>query len=205
MAALTLAAMDAAIHGWIVAATGLPAGQVTELEDGGQPITARPFIAIRTGPHVHDGHHTQGSIEETLNRQEVLDGSANGTDETASLGTVLPLWRHRETTVELQAFGDGAGALLTAVQDSIGKPTFRGRFRDWAFSPVDDGTITDLTGLIGSSKQWEERAGLSLRVRSIAAVDDDPGLIETVTLTPTYARGHGDPAPLTTPPFTIGD
>ena len=202
---LTLRALDDAVHAWIVAATALPARQVVFVQQNAPHVTARPLVTIQTGPHVYDDHHTQGPIEETLSREDVLAQSNNGADETASLGSWIPLWRHRETTVALQAFGDGAGDLLTAISDSIGRPTFRPRFQDWDFSAIDDGPAQDLTGLIGSSKQWETRAGLSLRVRSIAAVDDDPGLIETVRATPTYARGHGDPAPAVLPQITFGD
>jgi len=180
----TLSELAQAAHLWVESAAGhtaIFAEQNGERPEGG-------FLTLRFGPHVYPG------MDETL-RFEVT-GPAAG----ESLGTELTLAKTRQSTLAIQSFGLSPD-VLERVRDSIKKSTFRGFFQ--LFAPYRYGEIVNITALLGTKREFEERYQLDVMLRSPSLTTDDPGVITSVELEPTYSRHHGDPAPVTARPITI--
>lgn len=91
---------------------------------------------------------------------------------------VLTITGNREFTLELQAYGAGAFALLTAIDSAVEKPSVLAGLREDGIVYVDSEPVQNLTYLIET--RYRERAALDIRFRTAETQTDDVGYFDHV-------------------------
>ena len=122
---------------------------------------ARPFVLLRT------------LSERGTENEEYRPVRSDGTAEVRSPAT---------ETIELQAYGNGANALLHDLRQRLRWETTTDRMEAAAISIGTRGAVQSISALLGTAA-WEERALMEIGVMSMQSSLDPVGLIETVNTT----------------------
>jgi len=100
---------------------------------------------------------------------------------TATLGQV-EVKGTQEATLEVQYFGTDAEQKLIELNQALSRPTIVDRCFGAGVAFFDAQNVQDLTALLDATN-YEERASIDLSVRFMLSVIDEPGYINTVTIT----------------------
>lgn len=95
----------------------------------------------------------------------------NGDGTSVNVGT-------RELMVSVQAYGSGARQEAETIRDSLSKVTVRDTLAAARLYWVDSEPVQNISSLLPT--QFEERAGLDVRMRTWSDTTDVPGWIETI-------------------------
>lgn len=138
------------------------------------PKPANPYISLNLSP------------ERDLGNELRRRGDGSG---------ILDVIGRKETTLSVNAFGNGSTEKMNALWLSLCRPTIVDRclIKKVAFVRAED--VQDLTQLI-DGRSWEERANRDLIVTYSTSTTDDPGYITTVNLPGEFGE------PTITPPET---
>lgn len=115
-----------------------------------------------------------------------------GMDEVLVVGSgELLVQGHRAVTLEVEWYGAGAMDGLTALEQSLYRPTVIDRCVAGGVAFFDAQEVQELTGLL-DGKFWEERASIDFSLRFTRSTADSPGYIETVTINDTIQIEGGN-------------
>lgn len=160
---LPIDAIKAALLAWVQDAS---TGFKILFADQNRPAPGTPHIVINTA---------------LTSRRIGLDDEAIWDADDA----VSTLAAHRRVSVSLQAFGAGAVAALTGLQDALEYPTlYAGWFSGDSLAAHTPGEVRNLSGMLGS--RYEQRAQMDVVVTCLNTDDgdpltDDPGYFDALT------------------------
>lgn len=124
------------------------------------PKPANPYISLNLSPERDLGNEVRRRS----------DGS----------GT-LDLLGRRETTLSVNAYGNGSIEKVNSLWLALRRPTIVDRCLSARIAFVRAETPQDLTALV-DGRSWEERANIDLIVTYSISTTDSPGYITTVTV-----------------------
>lgn len=170
----------AALHAWMVAGTGLPAGRVIWANQAA-PRPQTPFAEINPRMSIR----RLGAYDEER--------------PTATPGTIARV-THLRLGVSCHLYGAGAMDLMERAREYLDTHAARALFEPAGLSVLDRGEVRDITKLLET--QYEERAQLDLVIGLATTATEDVGFIQTVDLTTTVRSPDGSTAAIVTQTIT---